>query len=88
MLTVYLDGEPYGDRTYWKDLNRCMYFAKTIRRQNYFPPDKKFNSPEEVLENRKNQHNSLANRKPKELGFMNVLQITTAKTRYMLTSYF
>ena len=46
MLTVYLDGEPYGEKTYWKDVNRCMYFAKTIRRQNYFPPDKKYNSPE------------------------------------------
>jgi hypothetical protein len=45
-LTVYLDGVPTEPKTYWQDLNRCMYFAKTIRRQNYFPPNKKYNSPE------------------------------------------
>ena len=46
MLTVYLNGEPYGEKTYWKDVKPVYVLCKTIRRQNYFPPDKKYNSPE------------------------------------------
>jgi len=50
-------------------LHNISYFGQSL------PKYKKFNSAEEVLKNRKLQHNSLALREPKELGFMNALRI-------------
>tara|TARA_Y100000389_G_C17436384_1_gene505788 strand:+ start:186 stop:1877 length:1692 start_codon:yes stop_codon:yes gene_type:complete len=50
-------------------LHNISYFGQSL------PKYKKFNSAEEVLKNRKKQHNSLAIREPKELGFMNALRI-------------
>ena len=50
-------------------LHNISYFGQSL------PKYKNFNSAEEVLKNRKLQHNSLALREPKELGFMNALRI-------------
>jgi len=50
-------------------LYNISYFGQSL------PKYKKLNSPEELLKNRKLQHNSLALREPKEFGFMNVLRI-------------
>jgi hypothetical protein len=50
-------------------LHNISYFGQSL------PKYKKFNSAEEVLKNRKLQHNRLALREPKELGFMNALRI-------------
>ena len=45
MLTTFLDGQPQPDKSYWFDINRCQYFAKSIRRQNYWL-SQKYNQPE------------------------------------------
>lgn len=50
-------------------LHNISYIGQSL------PKYKKFNTAEEVFKNRKLQHNSLALRKPKELGFMNALRI-------------
>ena len=36
MLTVYLNGDVQPNPSYWKDINRCQYFAQKVRRQNYW----------------------------------------------------
>ena len=50
-------------------LHNISYIGQSL------PKYKKFNTAEEVFKNRKLQHNSLALREPKELGFMNALRI-------------
>jgi len=34
MLTTFIDGEPQPDVSYWYSIDRCMYFARSLRRQN------------------------------------------------------
>jgi hypothetical protein len=34
VLTTYIDEKPQPQPSYWRDLNRCLYFGKLIRQQN------------------------------------------------------
>ena len=38
LLVIFVDGEPHrpNDQIFFYDVNRCMYFAKAIRKQNYW----------------------------------------------------
>jgi len=45
MLTTFLDGQPQPEKFYWESIDRCQYFARSLRRQNYWH-SQKYNQPE------------------------------------------
>ena len=45
LLTTFLDGQPQPDKSYWYSIDRCQYFARSLRRQNYWL-SQKYNQPE------------------------------------------
>ena len=50
MLTTFIDGEPQPDVSYWYSIDRCMYFARSLRRQNAWLSHK-YNQTDIVIEN-------------------------------------
>jgi hypothetical protein len=36
LLTTFINGEPQPEKSYWYNIDRCQYFARSLRRQNYW----------------------------------------------------